>query len=85
MYTNYKNLKQTNQSQKGYKLKNNLIILRDSIKNLTYLTILTIIVLLRDNCFGNCFKDFLKKDCKKERKCFNNIKKYIIIKTNINV
>ena len=74
MYTNYKNLKQTNQSQKGYKLKNNLIILRDSIKNLTYLTILTIIVLLRDNCCGNCFKDFLKKDCKKGVICFNFIK-----------
>ena len=39
----YKKIKNTNQSQKGYKIKNNLIILRDSIK----------------------------KDCKKEDKCFN--------------
>jgi hypothetical protein len=66
---NYKKYKQTNQSQKRYKLENNLIILRDSIKNLTYLTILTIIVLLRDTCFKKCLytKDiyeFLGKDCK---------------------
>lgn len=51
---NYKKFKNTNQSQKGYKLENNLIILRDSIKNLTYLTIITIIVLLRDTSFKRC-------------------------------
>jgi hypothetical protein len=77
MLTNYKKSKNTNQSQKRYKLENNLIILLDSIKNLTYLTVLTIIV--RDTYFKNYF---VKRNCKKKIKCFNFIK--LIIKSKQN-